>query len=483
MKISKEIAEEEGIKKAVILMGTELNKELIRNFGFKDDNIENAAGNDLVIALEGEEDMIAAVYEKIHGKLKETKVTSTTSGYFPKTIDSAVKTLPGANIALISVPGEYAHLEAHKALDCGLNVMIFSDNVALEHELELKKKGLEKGLLVMGPDCGTAIINGAPFAFANLVRKGNIGIVGASGTGIQEVSTIIHKWGGGVSHCIGTGGRDLSDYIGGITLKMGLEALEEDPNTGVIVVISKPPSDKVAAEILDIASQSKKPVVFHFIGKTGEGFTDSLESAALKALELSGIKVGKTLNPDAGLIEKELPKKAAGQEFLRGFFTGGTLASEAVNIVSAYINKPVYSNVSKEYKYKEGLSGDIHYILDLGDDQYTVGRPHPMIDPYLRGKMVEQAGKDPFASVILLDFVLGYGSHEDPTGAMIPAIKKAVEVARDEGRHLTVVASICGTEEDPQDLNQQKQKLLDAGVLVFDTNKQAAEFAVRLIKG
>src|SRR5580704_9603583 len=95
--------------------------------------------------------------------------------------------------------------------------MIFSDNVPIAEEASLKHEARERGLMVMGPDCGTAIIGGVPLAFANAVPRGDIGIIGASGTGIQEVSTLIARAGRGVRHAIGTGGRDMHAEVGGLT--------------------------------------------------------------------------------------------------------------------------------------------------------------------------------------------------------------------------------------------------------------------------
>jgi FdrA protein len=185
-------------------------------------------------------------------------------------LEMAVEQQAALNLALISVLGDYAAAEAIKALRPGLSVMLFSDNVSLAHEREIKTLAREKNLLVMGPDCGTAIINGMPLGFANVVRRGAIGVVAASGTGLQEVTCCIDQLGAGISQALGTGGHDLHESIGGISMLYGLDALSADPDTRVIVLISKPPAPAVAEKILARARAAGKPVVVNFLGARPE---------------------------------------------------------------------------------------------------------------------------------------------------------------------------------------------------------------------
>src|SRR5690606_14776291 len=125
-------------------------------------------------------------------------------------------------------PGVYAAFEAFRALENNLNVMMFSDNVTVEDEIKLKDLAVKKDLLMMGPDCGTAIINGVGLCFANKIKRGPIGLVAASGTGLQEVTVLIDQFGGGISQAIGVGGRDLSkDVMGRMTLH-AINALNAD---------------------------------------------------------------------------------------------------------------------------------------------------------------------------------------------------------------------------------------------------------------
>jgi FdrA protein len=358
-------------------------------------------------------------------------------------------------VAVISVPGAYAAAEAHLALSQGLNVFLFSDNVALADEVELKRRADGRGLLIMGPDCGTSILNGIGFGFANRVRRGSIGIVGASGTGIQEVASLIHQWGGGVSHAIGTGGRDMCTAVGGTTTRHAIALLCDDPATQTLVVLSKSSDEDVERGVLALlASSGKRAIACVLDSRTQLKAVErasSLEEAARLAL-------GKARSEDV-LPAPEL-RLADGQRQIRGLFCGGTLCHEATVAVGDWAD---------------------HRFVDFGEDQYTRGRAHPMIDPTLRNHAIVQAGRDPNVAVILLDVVLGLAAHPDPAGAAAPAIGEARAAAEGVGRDLAVIAHVVGTDEDPQVIARQEAKLRAAGVRVAPSNFAAATLAARLV--
>ena len=405
--------------------------------------------------------------------------------FLPKSQESAAKTLPDAKWTLISVPGRYAAGVSWEALRLGTHVFLYSDNVSLEEEIALKKKGAEKGLLVMGPDCGTAIINGIGLGFANQVRKGSIGMVAASGTGLQQVSVRIHQLGRGLTHALGTGGRDLTSQVGGLTARMSLELLDRDPETKVIVLVSKPPDPEAADGIIDFARGLSKPVVINFIGYASTlqqidnlYFTTTFDDTAAAAVKLAD---------DSKLTQEEedlhLDQFNSGQKYLRGLFSGGTLAYEALLILDYYL-PTVYSNVpiNKEYRLKNSLVSQGHTIVDLGEDEFTVGLLHPMMDHELRIRRLEAESEDPETALILLDVVLGYGSHPDPAAELVPAIKTARSKAKKAGRYLEVVTVISGTDADPQDMKSQEEQFLGAGARVFHSNDAAARFVGRLVR-
>ena len=497
MLISKDIKKIEGVYEVIVGMGTDLNKELAANLSVITEEVKDIEANDFFISAKIEDDSIMdKIIEEVDNLLNQKK-SQGTAQYRPVTIESALKQDPSLNLALISVPGQYAGEEAKKALENGLHVMLFSDNVTIEEERKLKELARERGLLMMGPDCGTAIINHIPLAFANVIAKGNIGIVGASGTGIQEVTVLIDKLGGGISQVIGTGGRDLKSEIGGIMMIQGLEALMEDLETQVIVLISKPPAPEVAEKILRIVETSPKPVVVDFIGgdpntikKYGAYPCLTLEDTAHKAVALS---MGQDPKDFYGfsmseedidkIIEEEVKGMGGKQKFLRGLFTGGTLADEAMKLLGKEIGE-VYSNIplSEDYRLKEVKYSYKNTCIDLGDDEFTRGKPHPMIDPSIRVERLKQEAQDDNVAVILMDFVLGYGSHEDPIGEMLPAILEGKKKALERGQYLSIVASICGTEKDPQDLESSRKRLEESGVIVMPSNAQAVRLVSRILR-
>lgn len=496
MLISKDIKKIEGVHEALVGMGTDLNKELSENLNLMADEIKDLGPNDFFItALADDNVEIETLIEEADRLLNE-KSSDSDSDYMPPTLNSALNHSPESNIAIISVAGEYAAEEARNALNKGLHVMIFSDNVKVEDERSLKELAVSKGLLMMGPDCGTAIINNIPLAFANVIKKGKIGVVGASGTGIQEATVLIHKLGEGVSQVIGTGGRDLSLEVGGLMMLQGIEALDQDPETEVILLISKPPAKEVEEKILAKVKEIKKPVVVSFIGgekelieKHGGVSAISLEDAARKSVALlKGEEVkdfdGFTMSMDEieKIVNDETDKLGKGQKYLRAMYTGGTLADECMKLLSPVIGD-MYSNIplTPEYKLKDVFKSQEHTCVDFGDDDFTKGRPHPMIDPSIRVEQLAVEAKDENIAVVLLDFVLGYGAHKDPVEEMAEAIKKAKALKESKGEHLIVVASVCGTENDPQDLIDSERRLKEAGVIVMPSNAQAVRLAGLII--
>jgi FdrA protein len=387
----------------------------------------------------------------------------------PRTLRSAQDNLPAANLALISVPGDFASTEARKALRAGLNVMLFSDNVSLSEEVSLKREAVTAGLLVMGPDCGTAIIGGVPLAFANQIPQGAIGIIGASGTGIQEVSSLIAQAGYGVSHALGVGGRDLSDPVGGISTLAALAMLEADSGTRHIVLISKPPSPSVAKRVIDTLAHSEKPCTVCFLGADAPSLPGNVSFArTLKAAaELATGRSSKNKKPEFKPI---IPHVPPGRQRIHGLFCGGTLSSEA-QVVFLDQGVSVASNAPIPGAEAIG-SGTSHVLIDLGSDEYTRGRPHPMIDPTVRDEELTKALADPTLAVILLDVVIGFGAHPDPAGTIVRVVAAA------GAERPIVVASVTGTDDDPQDRRTQMAKLVDGGIVVAPTNADAATLAL-----
>ncbi|MTW87449.1 acyl-CoA synthetase FdrA [Virgibacillus dakarensis] len=471
-----------GVNQIQVMMGTPANKDIFKGSGLYTDELEEANPSDLCIVVNTEDEgTVDQVVEETDNYLSNQSQESQQSSIpVVRTWEMAENKLPTADVALISIAGEHAPAEANKALDRGLNVFMFSDNVSFEDELQLKQRAQEKGLIVMGPDCGTGILDGVPMAFANVVEKGNIGIVGASGTGIQEVSTIIGRNGGGVSQAIGTGGRDLSSEIGAITTIRGLRVLDQDPETDVITYISKPPAPEVREKVAEVFNTLSKPVVAIFMGdkpKEAHGnvhYTWTLEDTALKALELAKKSTTIDFAANEDLAKMKENNK---QRYIKGYFCGGTLAHEAAMIVEDAFN------LEEETEHTDGmmLHYEGHEVIDLGDDAYTEGRAHPMIDPTLRVEKVKEAAKDPETAVILLDNVIGYGAHEDMAGVFAPVVQEARETAAKDGRAFVAIASVTGTADDPQVYQHQVDKLEAAGVIVTESNAQATKLAVEVV--
>lgn len=486
LRISKGVEKVSGVTAAAVVMGTPLNKRVLSDMGFGGREVQYSSTDDLVIAIAARDsDSLDSALKEADGLLNSQE-PSASAGKLPSSLDEALAISPNANLVMISVPGAFAKRESAEALEAGLNVFCFSSNVSREDELVLKELADSKGLLMMGPDCGTAILNGIVLGFGNAVRRGSIGIVSASGTGLQEVSTLVHKAGLGISQAVGTGGGDLSDAVGGIMTSRGIELLNEDPGTKVIVVISKPPGAKTAAKVLAALNKIKKPVVINFLGakrpketRRGQVFAHTLEEAAALAIDLAGGEPrSRTSLDDRKVAYAEASKLAASQRFVRGLYSGGTLCYEAEVVMSPMLGS-VYSNVPLDKRF--GIRGTDKSrqdtCIDMGADEFVIGRAHPMIDFTLRKMRILEEARDPKTAVILLDLELGLGSNPDPGGELVPAIAEAKAIAGREGRYISVVASILGTEGDFQDLAKQEKLLKKAGVVLVSSNAGAARLA------
>ncbi len=509
MKIARSLTEMAGVEDAAAIMATEPNLQLLAEAGLTPPALSpgTAGPSDVLLVVRAEDEASAEVaLQAAETQLSKRPVASETDETGaaagprqPRSLEQAARLLEAGKtgLAVISVPGPYAALESDRALRAGLHVFLFSDNVPLEDEIALKHLAQERGLLLMGPDCGTAMLNGVGLGFVNVVPPGPIGIVGASGTGIQQVMSLIAQGNGGVSQVIGCGGRDLSEAVGAITTLQGLSLLQEDEQTRVLVLISKPPAPAVAERVLQAAEKGNKPVIVSFVGadvdtiqqRYGQRLTitHNLTEAAQAALAASGIETtGQTT--DQALTETGTGTSAAPIStgaYLAGLFSGGTLCDEAMHIWSGLLG-PVYSNIPLRPEWRlsdgqaEGQQG--HIAIDFGADEYTRGRPHPMIDPTLRLKRLQEKARDPHVRVILLDIVLGYCSHPDPASVYAPAIRDARAQAASAKHPLSFVISLCGTEGDPQRLSTQAAQLREAGAEVFTSNVEAALRCVDLLR-
>ncbi|MCI6274605.1 MAG: acyl-CoA synthetase FdrA [Coriobacteriaceae bacterium] len=470
-----------GVTKSQVMMGTDANKDIFRGAGLLTDEAAAASPSDMVIVIDSEsEETVNGVLAETERFLSDLSVKKDASQLAEvESWDEAIEALPDANLALFSTPGEYTAPEIDRALDLGLNVFSFTDNISLDDEVRLKRKAHEKGLMLMGPDCGTGIISSIPIAFTNVVKAGKIGIVGASGTGIQEVTCIIDRLGEGVTHAIGTGGRDLSSAVGAITVMDGIAALEHNDGVKVICVISKPPAKEVRDKVVDLLERCTKPVVAIFLGEKPEHhlgtvhLAHTLEETAKIAVDLArGNAIRKNyLEPLGFTCEHPLPEGKT----VVGLYSGGTLANEAGMLVSEVLD---LGGVVKEDGYILHAKG--YDVIDLGDDVYTQGRPHPMIDPDVRIDYIRKYARDPKCGVILFDVMLGYGCHPDMAGALAPVIGEELERAQAEGRELYFVGSVTGTEQDPQDYQSSFEELRAVGVHMETSNARAIRYALEL---
>ena len=489
MQLSSALGKQPGVEQVSVIMASPANLGLLREAGLLKEDL-TASPNDLLVAVQARTTTaLTAAMARAEQLLREEPRAPSGQGapaaLKPRSIEMALSQEPLTNLALISTPGDYAAAEAMKALRLGLNVMLFSDNVSVADEVALKTLAQDRGLLVMGPDCGTAIINGVPLAFANVVRRGEIGCVGASGTGLQQVTCLVDRLGLGISQAIGTGGHDMHVSVGGITMLAGIGALGRDPHTKVIVLISKPPSPEVAKRVLEAASKVGKPVVVNFVGADPKSITGrnlhpvkTLEDAARTAVALAK---GRKAATRRVLVKAPAFRLAAGQRYVRGLYSGGTFCYEASLLLGEALggvrsNAPVNASDSIEDPWRSRG----HTVIDLGDDVFTRGRPHPMIDHRLRNERILKEAADPEVAVILMDVVLGYGAHADPAAEMAPVIQAARARALKKKRRIAFVGFVCGTGADPQGLAAQEQALAKAGMMLASSNAEAAQLAAAI---
>jgi FdrA protein len=511
MLVARELSGLDGVQDAAVVMATEANLSILEGAGLLTDEAKAATPNDLVIAVSTQTEAEAdSALQKAEIMLKKKAAASEGGEFKPKTIRGALSMHPAANMAVISVAGRYAADEAWEALLRGLHVLLFSDNVSLDDEIALKEYARDHGLLLMGPGAGTSIINNVALGFANVISAGPVGIVSAAGTGLQEVSTLLARQGVGITQGLGIGGRDLKKEVGGIMMLEALKALQDDPATKVLVLVSKPPAEAVVQKILKQVAASNKPTVICFLG--GDVGTlaslpnvipaHTLQECALLASQAvkNGVQNLQILHQSRETLDSiitaenaKLTKQASelkqklkpNQCYLRGLFSGGTLCYEAQVIWKEALDIPVFSNapLPGEAALPDSTKSQRHSAVDLGEEEFTVGRPHPMIDNDLRIRRLLQEARDPGVAVIMLDVVIGYGAHPDPASELGKAVEDARALAHREGRELLVVASVTGTEGDPQGLNRTIATLTQKGVIVCDSNAAAARLTSMLVSG
>lgn len=502
MKLTEEAKKLPGVEDAVVAMGTETNRRLLQDLGLLDTEGRGAGEGDLILAvrvapgsdaknvLETVERMVVSPPPAPPGQKAPTF----------HSIDSALENIPGVNLAVVSLPGSQAFEPSMDLLRRGVHVHLFSDHVSKKQEAELKSYAHSKGLLVLGPGAGTSIISGVGLGFANAVRRGSVGVAASAGTGIQEVSVLLDQVGLGVSHALGVGGSDVSEEIGGLMMKDCLGLLEKDPDTSVLMVVAKAPTQKVMGEVMGyVERETTKPVVACFLGLKAPAssqdrirYAKTLHAGVLNAARVSGEEASGRFDETMSASISDLLAKSKGlssklaseQKHLRGLYSGGTLAHETLLVLKELIGE-AYSNtpLSSSYELADPSVSRGNSIVDLGDEFFTAGRAHPMIDPTLRRLRILQEAKDPSVAVIMLDVVLGYGSAADPGGALVGSIEEAKRIAKDGERDLIVMAHVCGTESDPQSLRQQSEKLSKAGVVLFPTNAQMAVVSALVVGG
>lgn len=492
LSVSRELMKLPGVRKAVAVMATDMNKTVVDEFGGTTPAVTSAGANDLIISLDCEDgEVIKAAEDKVRELASgKASVQAASAEVEYRSLTAAKKALPEANICIISLPGEYAWAEARTALENDMDLFIFSD-MDEDEELELKRIAHQKGLFVMGPGAGTAVVNGLSIGLMSKVRKGRIGIAAASGSGLQEVAVLVHQLGEGISQAIGVGGHDLSQKVGGIMFLQALDYFASDPDTEVIVLVSKPPHPDTAKKIYAALPKDKPCVVFFLggdrneISKAGAFAPASLEDAAVMAVDLlrgrqpaAGDYTSRVKDELAGLAAAERARLSPEQKYLRGLFCGGTHSEEAVTLLKGCVTR-LHSNISfggAELLEDRYLSLE-NSLVDMGDEVFTKGRPHPVMDPSILVDRLIQEAHDPETGVILFDLLYGYAIHPDPVGAIEDALKEVARIEREEGRHICLVASLCGTDIDPQNVAEQARRLREYGVIIQPSNARAALLA------
>lgn len=476
MILSRKLTEHPGVEQVAVMMGTPANKSVLTSTGFWHDDFTDATPGDICVAIRASSEapeILSTIASQLEQELLAVASTPVSSQRLirARRWESACQKLPQANLLLVSVAGEYAAQLARLGLLAGKNVMLFSDNVSLEQEAELKNLARQRGLIVMGPDCGSAMIAGSPLAFANVIPSGMIGVIGASGTGIQEICSQIARRHEGISHAIGLGSRDLSAQVGGISALSALDMLASDEKTRVIVFVSKPAATQVHQRIISAMRQINKPVVALFLASRAER---PLEGNIHQATSLSEVATLATMLARIEALRTTLDDVAG--KTICGLYCGGTLAAEAAMLLAARLDL----QISPHHPGGVMLASAGHRIIDLGDDSYTRGRPHPMIDPTTRGNEIEKLAAMPQTGVLLLDIVLGYGACADPAGVVVEAVTRTR--ARRMAAPLVVITTITGTDADPQGRAAQSEKLRAANITVADTLEQAVLLAASLTR-
>ncbi len=464
LQVSRTLQQQPGVAAAQVAMATPLNVDVLTQMGFEVP--AGATPNDMVVAVRLTDDAGPDALAQTHAAMESALATRTESATEeqapPRTTATALRSAPDDALVLVSVPGGNALVEAMDAVEAGRDVMIFSDNMPLDHELALKRAAADRGVLVMGPDCGTSVLGGIGLGFANTTEPGPVALVAASGTGAQQLLCLLDHAGVGVTHALGVGGRDLSAQVRGLSTRAALARLDADDSVELIVLVSKPPADDVADEILEYAAGLGTPVELAFLGAGRPDLTVACESA----LTVLGRPV-----PQWPVREPAAQRSSTGGH-LRGLFVGGTLCDEAMLIATAELG-PIRSNIplSAGLELGEGLTADGHTMIDFGDDELTAGRAHPMIDPTLRLEHLARTAADPSTGVLLLDVVLGHAAEPDPAALLAPAIAALSQ---------PVVVSVVGTVADPQGLERQVAALAEAGAQVHLSNAAATRAAVAL---
>ncbi|HUI24193.1 MAG TPA: hypothetical protein VLY82_07390 [Nitrososphaerales archaeon] len=500
MRLSEDVKKLDGVDDAVVSMGTDTNRRLLQDLGLLGSESRAAGDGDLIIAVRVRGGSnVGEVMGRVEQMVMAPPVSSGgTRVRVLHSVKSALAAMQGANLAIVSLPGNQAFEPTMELLRNDVNVHLFSDHVPVEQELKLKQYASSKGLLVMGPGAGTSLINGVGLGFANAVRKGDIGIVASAGTGIQEVSIMLDRIGLGVSAALGVGGTDVSEQVGGLMMKDCLGLLEKDRETRTIMIVAKTPRAKVIREVMDhVEGRTSKPVIACFLGldppnTTNERVTyvKTLHSAVHAAARESGAEAEDEFDAKISSTFDQLSKAAkdlraemgTGRRFVRGLYSGGTLAHETLLIFKELVGE-AYSNtpLSERFQLADPNVSRGNSIVDLGDESFTAGRAHPMIDPTLRKLRIAQEAKDKSVALILLDIVLGYGSSSDPGGALVGAIEGAAKASGKTG--LAVLAHVCGTESDPQSLKAQSEKLSEADALLFPSNALLSAEAALVVGG
>ena len=493
MKISSNIKRQPGIQEAAVIMGTRTNKQILVKLGFPEDKIKHAKESDSIIAIKAQDKRsLESVLTRLDNLLERTdRIHGTDQSGQILDLDSALTSMPNANLALISIPGEHVKDLSLRLIDAGIHQHIFSDHVSISDELAIKKYASNNGILVLGPGSGTSIINGKGIGFSNIIRNGPVGIVAAAGTGLQEVSTLLDQCEIGIKHGLGVGGNDPKDEIGGIMIIESIKALEACEDIEIIDIVSKPPSSQVKEKITSyIVNKGNKDYVLTFMGTTEmtNYHVKKRKVTEVNTLTSSVLAVAKQLGennfkkaieaiyiPSKTLrkrLEKEWLKLQKNQKYVRALLTGGTFTYEAQMILNGIPLKDIYSNVpiGGSQALLNTSKSQMNSVIDLGEEEFTEGRAHPMIDPTIRKLRLVDESIDSKVAVILLDFVLGYGSNPNPVAAIINEIKDAKKYTEREGRHLSIIAHVCGTKKDPQNYESSVQLLKRSGAIVMPTN-------------